>query len=221
MKQILLFIITNYAQERIDTLYCNRSGQIAQNTFLGTIIASLFIRQIRHHKEFKDFYHSGELCKEGCFLSIDSLDDNKTILDGEIQVYFRNGNVAEKSHYVNGQLYGEYIHYNDDGRPITHTFYRAGELSETYKTLNEDGSYRIVEYDTGKPIHDYYLLSDNNGNTLRFRIADNMPVLESPAIAERFVDYRDGTPWEVYIQKRTYDRLEQLRCQRLRQMASI
>ena len=42
-------------------------------------------------------------------------------------------------------------------------------------------------------------MSDSNGNTLKFRIADDIPVWESPAIAERFVDYRDGTPWEVYF----------------------
>lgn len=205
MKRILLFIsiITSYAtyaQERIDTLYYHRSGLLAQNAlFTDYYRIALYPADSTRHKEFKDFYNSGELRKEGYFLSIDSLDDSKTVFDGEIRSYLRNGNISEKSNYVNGQLHGEYIHYNDDGRPITHAFYRTGELSGIYKTLNEDGSYRIIEYDAGKPIHDYYLLSDNDGNTLKFRIADDMPVWESPAIAERFVDYRDGTPWEVYF----------------------
>ena len=51
----------------------------------------------------------------------------------------------------------------------------------------------------GLPVHDYYLLADGSGNTLKFRIADDMPVWESPAIAERSADYRDGVPWEVYF----------------------
>lgn len=205
MKRILLFIsiITSYAtyaQEKIDTLYYNRSGQIAQNAvFADYYRIALYPADSIRHKEFKDFYNSGELRKEGYFLSIDSLDDSKTVFDGEICSYFRNGNISEKSHYLNGQLHGEYICYKDDGKLKTHAFYQAGELSGIYKTFNEDGSCQIVEYDTGKPIHDYYLLSDNNGNTQKFRIADDMPVWESPAIAERFVDYRDGTPWEVYF----------------------
>ena len=205
MKRILLFIsiITScaaYAQERVDTLYYNRSGLIAQNAlFADYYRIALYPVDSTRHKEFKDFYHSGELRKEGYFLSIDSLDDNKTILDGEIQAYFRNGNVAEKSHYANGRLHGEYTCYNDDGKVMTHALYQAGELFGTYKAYNEDGSCRIIEYDAGKPIHDYYLLSDSNGNTLKFRIADDTPVWETPAIAERFVDYRDGTPWEVYF----------------------
>ena len=205
MKRILLFIsiITNYAtyaQERIDTLYYNRSGLLAQNTlFADYYRIALYPADSTRHKEFKDFYNSGELRKEGYFLSIDSLDDSKTIFDGEVQSYFRNRNISEKSHYMNGRLHGEYTLYNDEGKLTTHAFYQDGELSGTCKTYNEDGCCRIVEYNAGKPIHDYYLLSDNNGNTLKFRIADDMPVWESPAIAERFVDYRDGTPWEVYF----------------------
>lgn len=205
MKRILLFIsiITSYAtyaQERIDTLYYNKSGIIAQNAlFADYYRIALYPADSTRYKEFKDFYNSGELRKEGYFLTIDSLDDNKTIFDGEVQSYFRNSNISEKSHYMNGRLHGEYTRYNDEGKLTTHAFYQAGELSGTCKTFNDDGSCRIVEYNAGKPIHDYYLLSDNNGNTLKFRIADDMPVWESPAIAERFVDYRDGTPWEVYF----------------------
>lgn len=205
MKRILVFIsiITSYAayaQERIDTLYYDKLGLIAQNAlFADYHRIVLYPADSTRHKEFKDFYNSGELRKEGYFLSIDSLDDSKSVFDGEIRSYSKNGNNSEKSHYANGRLHGEYIRYNEEGELIIHAFYQAGELSGTYKTFNEDGSCRIVEYDSGKPTYDYYLLSDNDGNTLKFRIADDLPIWESPAIAERFVDYRDGTPWEVYF----------------------
>ncbi len=205
MKRILLFIsiITScatYAQERVDTLYYNKSGQIARNTlFADYYRIVLYSADSTRHQEFRDFYNSGDLRKEGYFLSIDSLDDSKTVFDGELRSYFKNGNISEKSHYANGRLHGEYARYNDDGTPEILAFYRAGELFGTYKTYNEDGSCRIVEYDAGEPIHDYYLLSDSDGNTLKFRIADDTLIWESPSIAERFVDYRDGTPWEVYF----------------------
>ncbi len=205
MKHILSLIAliissSAYTKERIDTLYYNSSGLIAQNAlFADYYRIALYPADSTRHKEFKDFYNSGELCREGYFLTLDSLNDSKTVFDGEIRTYFRNGNIAEKTHYANGQLHGEYARFNDDGTLKIHTSYQEGKLSGTYKAYNEDGSCRIIEYDAGEPIHDYYLLSDNEGNTLKFRITDDMPIWESPAIAERFVDYRDGTPWEVYF----------------------
>ncbi len=205
MKQILFIILlyingTIYAQENVDTLYYNRLGKIAANTLFAEYYRiALYPADSTCQKEFKDFYNSGELRKEGYFLSISSFDDSETVFDGEVRSYFRNGNISEKSHYDNGRLHGEYARYNDNGKLVAHAFYQAGELSGTCKTFNEDGSCQIVEYDAGKPIHDYYLLSDGDGNTLKFRITDNTPIWESPAITERFVDYRDGTPWEVYF----------------------
>lgn len=205
MKPILSLIaliisISTYAQERIDTLYYNKLGLIAQNAvFADYYRIALYPADSTRHKEFKDFCNSGELRKEGCFRTIDSLDDSRTVFTGEVRTYFRNGNIAEKSHYANGRLHGEYASFNNDGTLKIHTYYQEGELSGTYKAYNEDGSCRIIEYNAGKPIHDYYLLSDNEGNTLKFRIIDDMPIWESPAIAERFVDYRDGAPWEVYF----------------------
>ena len=94
---------------------------------------------------------------------------------------------------------GEYRQYDENGTLKTRALYAGGELSGTYKTYNEDGSCRMVEYRAGLPVHDYYLLADGSGNTLKFRIADDMPVWESPVITERSVDYRDGVPWEVYF----------------------
>ncbi len=205
MNRILLFlsIITSYAtyaQERIDTLYYNRSGLRAQNAlFADYYRIALYPADSTGRKEFKDFYNSGALRREGQFMEIDSLDDSKTVFDGEICSYFRNGNISEKSHYENGRLHGEYACYDNNGKLATHAFYRTGKLSGTYKIYNENGSCRTVEYDAGKPIHEYYLLSDGNGNTLKFRIADDTPIWESPSVADRFVDYRDGTPWEVYF----------------------
>ena len=205
MKKLLTiiacFISTSIsAQEHIDTLYYNKSGQIAHTPILADYYRVAFYpAKSSQPKEFKDFYYSGELRKEGYFHIIDSLDDNKTTFEGEILSYFKNGKISEKFHYTEDQLHGEYLQYNEDGTLQIQAFYEKGELSGIYKKYYKDGSCQITEYDAGQPVYDYYLLSDNNGNTLKFRIADNMPIWESPAIAERFVEYRDGTPWEVYF----------------------
>ena len=148
---------------------------------------------------FKDFYISGELRREGHFQTIDTLDDRRTAFDGDVVSYFRNGRISGKSYYSSGLLEGEYRQYDENGTLKTRASYAGGELSGTYEIYNEDSSCRIVEYRAGLPVHDYYLLADGSGNTLKFRIADDMPVWESPAMAERSVDYRDGVLWEVYF----------------------
>lgn len=141
MKRILLFLslITNcaaYAQERADTLYYNRLGKIAQNALFSDYYRiALYPVDSTGHKEFKDFYNSGELRREGYFRTIDSLDDSKTVFEGEIRTYFRNGDIAEKSHYANGRLHGEYTRYNDDGTLSSHSFYRDGGIIRNEQNL--------------------------------------------------------------------------------------
>ena len=129
----------------------------------------------------------------------DTLDDRRTVFDGDVVSYFKNGRMSEKSYYSEGLLEGEYRQYDENGTLKTRASYAGGELSGMYEAYNGDGSCRMVEYRAGLPVHDYYLLADGSGNTLKFRIADDMPVWESPVITERSVDYRDGVPWEVYF----------------------
>ena len=188
------------AQERIDTLYYSRSGVTVRNpVFADYYRLALYPADSTGLKMFKDFYISGELRREGHFQTIDTLDDRRTVFDGDVVSYFKNGCISEKSYYSGGLLEGEYLQYDENGALKTRASYAGGELSGTYETYNEDGSCQMVEYRAGLPVHDYYLLADGSGNTLKFRIADDMPVWESPAIAERSADYRDGVPWEVYF----------------------
>lgn len=206
MKHILLLVlfviisICALSQERIDTAYYNNLGQrVSSPVFADYYVLSIYPTDSTKLGIFKDFYLSGELRKEGHFLTIDTLDDHRMILDGEIVSYFKNGNISGKSNYSAGVLDGEYLQYDKDGRLEMHTFYVDGKLSGIHKIYREDGSCQIVEYYAGQPVHDYYLLADSNGNTLKFRISNNIPIWESPAVVERFVEYRDGVPWEVYF----------------------
>lgn len=205
MKQILLLILLTasndvLAQERIDTLYYNRSGSVVPSpAFAEYYRIALYPADSAGSKMFRDFYISGELRTEGHFQTIDTLDDRRTVFDGKIVSYFKNGRISEKSYYSGGLLEGEYLQYDENGMLKTRASYARGELSGTYETYGEDGSYLKMEYQAGKPIHDYYLLADGEGHSFKVRIADDMTIWESPDITERLVDYRDGVPWEVYF----------------------
>ena len=148
---------------------------------------------------FKDFYRTGETRCEGYFLSIDSTDDMRSVFDGDIVMFNQNGTVAQKAHYADGKLTGEFLQYSTEGALQVQTFYVDGKKDGIQKTYLNDGSCRIVEYDAGKLTNDYYLLADSAGNTLKYRITDDSPVWESPTLAERIIEYKDGIPYEIYF----------------------
>ena len=161
---VLLFVVGNGAlsQERIDTLYYSRSGVTVRNpVFADYYRLALYPADSAGLKMFKDFYISGELRREGHFQTIDTLDDCRTVFDGDVVSYFKNGHMSEKSYYSGELLEGEYRQYDENGTLKTRALYAGGELSGTYKTYNEDGSCRMVEYRAGLPVHDYYLLADD------------------------------------------------------------
>lgn len=65
-----------------------------------------------------------------------------------------------KNHIIRADYWREYLQYDENGMLKTRASYARGELSGTYETYGEDGSYLKMEYQVGKPIHDYYLLAD-------------------------------------------------------------
>lgn len=182
-------------QGQIDSIYYNESGTAAQNpAFADYLRIAFYPADSTADKRFRDFYMTGRIRREGYFLQIDTLDDSRSRFDKTNKSYYPSGQLHEEMYYSNGHLEGEYKQYDETGELRLEAFY----LSGLHKTYQEDGSCRIVEYDSGLPIHDWYLLADQQGNMLKFRSADNSLIWETPAIAERFTDYRDGKPWEVY-----------------------
>ena len=126
MKRILLGILTSLIiggvsaqerQDRIDSIYYNRSGKSAANpVFAEYLRIALYPADSTARKEYKDFYLTGELRSEGYFLRIDSLDDSRTLFDGENSSYYKSGKIFEKKHYANGQLNGTYQQYDESGK---------------------------------------------------------------------------------------------------------
>ncbi len=189
-----------YAQDRIDTIYYNKSGQIARNSIFSDYYRiALYPADSLSVKEFKDFYITGELKKEGCFVCIDSLENSNSLFDGNIVSYFKNGEVSEIANYANSKLNGEYLRYLPNGSLEIRAYYINDCLDGIYEQYFENGTHSIMEYADGLPVYDYYLLYDSGGNCLKFRLSDNSQIWESPHVSERFIDYMDGQPWEVYF----------------------
>lgn len=58
-------------------------------------------------------------------------------LEGEKTVFFKNGNLAEKSFYINGELEGLYKWFADDGVLLKQSMYKNGQLNGL--TINYHG----------------------------------------------------------------------------------
>ena len=121
MNRVLLFVLLlvvgkgALSQERIDTLYYSRSGMTVRNpVFADYYRLALYPADAAGLKMFKDFYISGELRREGRFQTIDTLDDRRTVFDGDVVSYFKNGRMSEKSYYSEGLLEGEYRQYDEN-----------------------------------------------------------------------------------------------------------
>ena len=138
------------AQERIDTLYYDRSGRMAASPQLADYYrVVLFPADSLHSGTFKDFYPTGELRRSGQFLSIDSLDDSNSRFDREVVSFFRNGRVAEQTCYTEGRREGACRQYDDEGHLRIESFYLGGRLTGLQHTYDGQGNCRTVEYDAG------------------------------------------------------------------------
>ena len=126
------------------------------------------------------------------------LDDANTVFNGECINYFKNGSPEYARIYQQGILNGDFSIYKEDGLIKQTGKYSNGELSGLYTEFLDNGAYIQVEYLNGKPIYDYYVVGDSDGNLTKFFIADNTPVWESPLVSERKSDYKDGIPWQFY-----------------------
>ena len=187
------------AQDRIDTLYYTKEWKYAPNkSFADFYRVAYYPADSMQTKQFRDYYTSGELQSSGNFIKIDSLDDTNTIFDGECINYYRNGKPKVVRNYQQSILNGDFCIYKEDGLIKQTGKYSNGELSGLYTEFFDNGTYVQIEYLNGKPIYEYYIVGDSEGNLTKFHIVDNTPIWENPLITERRLDYKDGKSWQFY-----------------------
>ncbi|GAB1855686.1 hypothetical protein MHTCC0001_05200 [Flavobacteriaceae bacterium MHTCC 0001] len=91
-------------------------------------------------------------------LTLEHYNDNGQ-LNGERIVYYDNGQIAEKTTYVNGLLQGEAINYSLKGGVLKHLYYADNELHGNAKFYNPKGDLIVKgQYRKGKKhgIWEYY-----------------------------------------------------------------
>ena len=207
MKRSVLFIVfaltslSLYAQSsfRIDTLYYDEEWKGAvHKAFAEYYRIALYPSDPSAKKVFRDYYVDGTLQAKGEFISIDPNDDSKSVFNGVVESFYKNGKKERSKAYVNGRLDGDYVEYGDNGLIKKKCSYVDGARNGLYTEFGENGSYLQIEYSKGKPVHDYFVFCDPAGHVVKLKLSDQSIYWESPDLTERKTVYKDDKSWYVY-----------------------
>ena len=206
MKKLLLTLLlvatagTIFAQGKIDTLYYSQDRKCSPHkAFASYYRVALYPTDASLPKQYRDYYITGEVMGNGNFIQIDAADDNKTLFDGECFSYFRSGKKEAVRNYKNGLLNGKFCTYQENGLVKSTGLFLDGKMTGLFTEFLEDGTFVQIEYKDGQPLQDLYVKGDSNGNLTKFRLSNNTPIWETPAVNERKDEYRDGDKWQVYF----------------------
>lgn len=191
----------SYAQSgRLDTLYYDKDWKGVSNRAFAEFyrIANLKDKSSLK-KHFRDYYITGEIQSEGEYISIDPIDDSKSIFNGNWANYYKSGKIQQKGYRENGIEQGDYTCYYENGLIKLHTNMKDGKPDGILTQFNENGDmYTQTEMVNGEPKYDFYVVSNKDGYSSKIKISDNTPIWESPNLNERKTEYKDGAEWPYY-----------------------
>lgn len=181
MKRFIMMFVTvlialsAMGQERVDTTYYDKDGYgISNKTFADYYRIALYPENPVQRKLFRDFYMTGELLSTGEFTNIDKGNDSRSGFHGVRTYYQKDGKVMMIKNYFNGLLEG---------------------LSEKFLP---DGTIVQEEFKAGKPVYDYYVKADREGNMVKISYKTETIIWEDPDPKEIKQDYHDGDLWKYY-----------------------
>lgn len=110
--------------DKIEVKFFSSTGKLISE---GMMNGKLFIGQWTYYQN-----------KNKGILSTENY-NNKGILEGEKLVYYKNGQIAEKSMYVNGEIDGISTWYSENGKVLKEFTYNNGILDGMAKYYDMDG----------------------------------------------------------------------------------
>ena len=103
--------------QKFDTLYYDKDWKVAKNALFASYYRIYDASdKSPNGKPFRDYYISGQLQSEGKYISIDPYDDSKSVFDGEMINYYKNGQIQYKRFENRGVKQGEAFAYYENGK---------------------------------------------------------------------------------------------------------
>lgn len=171
---LLIIPMSIYSQD-IETYYYNRDGKSVNQVFADFYRVISVPTENNPDKLFRDFYMSGKIKGEGRYISIDPLNVNNSVLDGECTFYKQDGSIERKFTMTDGKLHGTYIEFTPNGNEFIQ-----------------------IEYNNGEYAFEWYYRANMSGAYGRFRHSDNQPIYETFNPEAQFTTWIDGIPWLSY-----------------------
>lgn len=195
----LLSVIYCTAQ-KFDTLYYDKEWKVAKNALFASYYRIYDASdKSSDGKPFRDYYISGQLQAEGKYISIDPFDDSKSVFDGEMITYYKNGQIEYKRYENCGVAEGEYFAYYENGNLKMHAFLKNGKLDGVKTYIDDKGNCSQEIFENGEPKYDYFWYGTANGLSAKVRYSDKQVIWESPNPSEQKTEYRNGAAYPYYI----------------------
>ena len=149
-------------------------------------------------KMFRDYYITGELKRQGDYLSIDVNDDNNSVFDGEVISYYKSGKTEYVDHYSGGELNGESTSFDEKGLVKAHGYYKDGQFDGLLTNFDENHNCYQREYSNGELVHDYVTVSSPNGQVSRLSPDLKKVITRSPSEDDKQIESFGGQRWQTY-----------------------
>ena len=191
---------TSSQAQAIDTIYYDSKGRGVENKeFASFVRYAYYSENANYRNRLRDFYITGELYQEGCFVSIDRYDREKTTFDSDYKIYYKTGVVKEEGIYNNGVKDGDCTTYYETGLIHRHAHFVQDKIEGIFYEFSSDGeSCKQVECKNGEPATPYYFHSTKSGNVTKYRLKDHSLVFDTPTMKDKQIFYKDGKAWEYY-----------------------
>lgn len=180
----LMFVELQLFAARIDTLYYDNNWKgVESPQFASFMRIAYYPSDPNMPKKCKDYYITGELQGESNFISIDKYDDSKSVFDGDVKFYYKNGQLEEKLHYVNGKLDGELVEYYPNGKYKTTAKVVNGYFDGYHYDYSEDNRLVFAKIYKNGVAEPYYHKIYDKKDVGVFNCSDNQPIITKPTQA--------------------------------------
>nr|WP_321374130.1 hypothetical protein [uncultured Bacteroides sp.] len=198
----LIFNLSNVCNaQKVDTIYYDKDWKgVESKSFAAYVRVASYAKDSHYVNRYMDYYSTGELQSEGCFISIDKYDDSKSIFDGNCKTYYMNKKIKEDLIYKDGKQNGDDILYYENGLIWKKSKFTNGKLDGIYYEFTEDrNACSQLEFKDGEPATPYFIYSTKDGLATKYNIKDKSLYLEIPSLNDKQIYTKNGVSWDYYL----------------------
>ena len=136
---LLLFTLVSFSQDK--KIFYDSDWEVCNETQAHYYRIITYDANTNTKGAFKDYYITGEVQMKGYFSHIDHQDETKNIKDGEVIIYYKNGQENKVYFVEDGLANGDYKEYHENGVLATTGSVKNGKDVGVWSFYNDDGDF--------------------------------------------------------------------------------